>query len=69
MDTLGRTTLTLTAMNVVDESRDVDLVVTYQYPAFAAYRKPIAIFAGVMAVFVTAWVIGSLDNSIGKTVQ
>ena len=27
MDTLGRTTLKLTAMNVVDESRDKDLIV------------------------------------------
>ena len=28
MDTLGRTTLTLTAMNVIDESRDTDLLVS-----------------------------------------
>ena len=28
MDSLGRTMLTLTAMNVVDESRDRDLIVS-----------------------------------------
>ena len=28
MDTLGRTTLTLTAVNVIDESRDADLLVS-----------------------------------------
>ncbi len=66
MDTLGRTTLELTAMNVVDESRDKDLVVTYDYPFTAAYRKPITIFVGVMAVFATAWAIGRLDISIAK---
>ena len=66
MDTLGRTTVKLTAMNVVDESRDRDVIVTYDYPLLAAFRKPLIIFAGVMAVFVTAWGIGTLDISIGK---
>ena len=66
MDTLGRTTLKLTTMNVVDEARDKDLVVTYDYPLTAAYRKPMTIFAGIMAVFVTAWAIGRLDISIAK---
>ncbi|KAL9636680.1 MAG: hypothetical protein Q9164_002665 [Protoblastenia rupestris] len=66
MDTLGRTTLKLTAMNVVDQSRDQDVIVTYSYPITAAFRKPITIFAGVMAVFITAWGVMSLDVSIGK---
>ena len=66
MDTVGRTTLKLTAMNVVDESRDEDLLVTYDYPFTAAFRKPITIFVGVLAVFVTAWGVGQLDVSIGK---
>ena len=67
MDTLGRSTLKLTAMNVVDQSRDQDVIVTYDYPVMAAYRKPITIFAGVLVVFVTAWAIGTLDVSIGKS--
>jgi len=33
MDTLGRTTLTLTAINVIDESRDTDLIV--RFPLFS----------------------------------
>lgn len=66
MDTIGRTTLKLTAMNLVDESRDRDIIVTYDYPFMAAYRKPITIFAGIMAVFLTAWSIGRLDVSIAK---
>ena len=56
----------LTAVNIVDEARDKDLYVTYDYPFTAAYRKPITIFAGVVAVFVTAWGIGRLDVSIAK---
>ena len=66
MDTVGRTALKLTAMNLVDESRDRDIIVTYDYPFMAAYRKPITIFAGIMAVFLTAWSIGRLDVSIAK---
>ena len=67
MDTLGRTTLKLTAINVVDELRDRDIVVTYDYPLTAALRKPFTIFAGIVAVFVTAWGIGKVDISIGKS--
>ena len=66
MDTVGRTTLKLTAINVVDESRDKYLIVSYDYPFMAAYRKPLTIFAGIMAVFATAWGIGRLDVSIAR---
>ncbi|KAL8930759.1 MAG: hypothetical protein Q9208_000300 [Pyrenodesmia sp. 3 TL-2023] len=66
MDTVGRTTLKLTAMNMVDEARDKPVIVTYDYPFSAAFRKPITIFLGVLAVFATAWGIGRLDVSIGK---
>ncbi|KAL8957748.1 MAG: hypothetical protein Q9193_005057 [Seirophora villosa] len=66
MDTVGRTTLKLTAVNVVDEARGKSLIVTYDYPFSAAFRKPITIFLGVMAVFITAWGIGRLDASIAK---
>ncbi|KAK5169095.1 dolichyl-diphosphooligosaccharide--protein glycosyltransferase subunit 1 [Saxophila tyrrhenica] len=65
MDTLGRTTLELTAINVVDELRDRELIVTYDYPFSAQFTKPLTIFAGLMAVFVVSWVIGNLDVSIG----
>ena len=66
MDTLGRTTLKLTAMNVVDEARDNYLIVTYDYPFIAAYRKPLTIFVGILTVFATAWGIGRLDVSIAR---
>lgn len=42
------------------------MIVTYDYPFTAGLRKPITIFLGVFAVFLTAWVVGKLDVSIGK---
>lgn len=66
MDTLGRTTLTLTALNVVDELRDRELIVTYDYPFSAQFRKPLTVFAAVVVVFAVSWLLGSLDVSIGR---
>jgi len=66
MDTLGRTTLSLTAINLVDEFRDRDLIVTYDYPWMAGYRKPVVITLGMFALFAVTWVLGSIDTSIGK---
>jgi len=58
--------LSLTAINVVDELRDRDLIVTYDYPAMAKFRKPLTIFAGLVATFVAVYVVATLDVSIGK---
>jgi len=66
---VGRSTLTLTALNVVDEFRDRDLIVTYDYPFYARFRKPLVIFAGLLAVFGVSWVVGNLDVGIGRKVQ
>ena len=66
MDTVGRTTLVLTATNLVDDARDVPLVVTYEYAPAAILRKPLTIVVGLIGVFTTAWVIGRLDVSIGR---
>ncbi|KAI1957798.1 dolichyl-diphosphooligosaccharide--protein glycosyltransferase subunit 1 [Ophidiomyces ophidiicola] len=66
MDTLGRTVLKLTATNIADEARDVQLIVTYNYPFAASLRKPITIFVGVLSVFVAAWAISNVDVSIKK---
>lgn len=65
MDTIGRTTLTLTALNVVDEFRDRDLLVTYDLPFSARFTKPLTISAGMLVVFALSWVVGNLDVSIG----
>ncbi|KAL1970184.1 hypothetical protein VTN77DRAFT_6589 [Rasamsonia byssochlamydoides] len=66
MDTVGRTALSLSVDNLSDEARDSQLVVIYDYPFTAGLRKPLTIAAGLLAVFVTVWVIGNLDVSIKK---
>lgn len=66
MDTLGRTTLTLTALNLVDEQRDKELLVTYDYASSAAYRKPLTVVAGFVVLFAVSWVVGNLDVRIGE---
>ena len=64
MDTTGRTMLTLNAINIVDDLRDRELVVTYDYPFMAGLRKPLVIFGGVLSLFIAAWAVGSLDVGI-----
>ena len=64
MDTTGRTALTLTAYNVVDDVRDRELLVTYDYPLSAAFRKPVVIFSAVLSLFVAVWAIGQVDTGI-----
>ena len=64
MDTIGRTTLTLNAINVVDDLRDGELIVTYDYPLLAGLRKPLVIFASFVSLFAAVWAIGSLDVGI-----
>jgi len=66
MDTLGRTELKLKAWNVVDEARDAEVVVMYEYPFFAAYRKPMSIFVALLGVFAVTWAVGTVDTSIGR---
>lgn len=56
--------MTLTAINIVDDFRDRELIVTYDYPFMAGFRKPIVIFTAFVGVFFAAWAIGSLDYGI-----
>lgn len=64
MDTVGRTTLVLTARNIVDDIRDRELLVTYDYPVMAKFRKPLSIAGLVGALFAATYVVGSLDVGI-----
>jgi oligosaccharyltransferase complex subunit alpha (ribophorin I) len=64
MDTKGRTMLTLTAHNLIDELRGRELIVTYEYPFLASLRKPLVIAASVLTLFVATYVLGSLDVGI-----
>ncbi|PMD60707.1 oligosaccharyltransferase alpha subunit [Hyaloscypha bicolor E] len=64
MDTTGRTALTLKAINIVDDFRDRELIVTYDYPLLAGLRKPLVIFVTVFGLFAAAWAIGSINVGI-----
>lgn len=66
LDTLGRTTLTLVAVNLVDDASGKDIYVTYSLPLSAVLRKPLTIVTGLLGVFVTAWFVGKIDTSIGR---
>jgi oligosaccharyltransferase complex subunit alpha (ribophorin I) len=69
MDTIGRTALTLKAINIVDDLRDRELIVAYDYPLLAGLRKPLVIFGSVLSLFAAAWAIGSLNVGItGKNI-
>lgn len=61
LDTLGRTALVIKGRNLVDDFRDRELVITYDYPLVAALRKPLIIFGSAVTVFVGAWLVGNLE--------
>jgi oligosaccharyltransferase complex subunit alpha (ribophorin I) len=66
MDTLGRPTLKLTALNVVDDWRGKDLIITYDYPWSAGFRKPLTIAAGLGSILLGVYLVTSVDTRIGK---
>jgi oligosaccharyltransferase complex subunit alpha (ribophorin I) len=67
MDTVGRPTLVLTATNAVEEWRERgDVIITYDYPWLAGYRKPATMAAAIFGVFFTAWAVSNLEVRIGK---
>jgi oligosaccharyltransferase complex subunit alpha (ribophorin I) len=47
----------------VDELRDRELIVSYDYSTAAALRKPFVIFTSTMTVFVGIWLLSKLDVS------
>ncbi|KAF2862961.1 Ribophorin I [Piedraia hortae CBS 480.64] len=65
LDTVGRTTVTVEAKNVVDEMEG-ELVVRYDYPLSGQLRKPLSIFATMIAIFSASYLISRLDVSIGS---
>lgn len=61
LDTVGRTVLVIKARNLVDELRERELIVSYDYPLSASLRKPLIVFGSTMALFVSTWMLGNLD--------
>ncbi|KAK4162563.1 Dolichyl-diphosphooligosaccharide--protein glycosyltransferase subunit 1 [Cladorrhinum sp. PSN259] len=67
LDTIGRTVLVIKARNLVDEFRDRELVVSYEVPLLASLRKPLVVFGSAVAVFVSAWALGTLDLNFASS--
>lgn len=61
LDTIGRTALVIKGRNLVDDFRDRDLTVTYDYPMSAVLRKPIVVFSSAMTVFVSLWLLSLIN--------
>lgn len=61
LDTLGRTSVTIKAQNLVDEFRDRELIILYDAPLSAALRKPIVVFSSMLSLFVLTWAIGKVQ--------
>ena len=66
LDTVGRTDVTITASNLVDDFRDREFIVSYDYTLAAALRKPFVVFASMVGVFAAGWVIGGLEFRIAR---
>jgi len=64
LDTVGRTAVTIKAINLVDEFRDREVIVSYEYSVVSALRKPIVIFSSTIVLFVAAWLVGGLNPKI-----
>ncbi|KAK4673087.1 dolichyl-diphosphooligosaccharide--protein glycosyltransferase subunit 1 [Podospora pseudopauciseta] len=61
LDTIGRTALVIKARNLVDDFRDRELVVSYDYPLSASLRKPFIVFSSAIAFFVAVWLVGNIE--------
>ena len=63
LDTLGRTAVTIKARNLVDDFRDRELIISYDTAFLAPLRKPLLVFASMMAVYFAAWAVGKVEVS------
>ncbi|KAJ0313753.1 hypothetical protein COL5a_003322 [Colletotrichum fioriniae] len=64
LDTVGRTSVTIKANNLVDEFRDREVIVSYEYSVSSALRKPLVIFVSFISLFAAAWLVGGLNPKI-----
>lgn len=62
LDTVGRTSLVITAHNLIDEHRDRELFVSYDYTLLASLQKPLVIFTSLMGLFALTWAVGRVET-------
>ncbi|KAH8170185.1 ribophorin I domain-containing protein [Sarocladium implicatum] len=66
LDTLGRTSVTLRARNLVDDFRDRQLIISYDLTLSSVLRKPLVVFGSMMAIYVAAWAVGKVQMGFSK---
>ena len=66
LDTIGRTSITLKARNLVDEFRDRQLILSYDLPLSSTLRKPLVVFGSMMGIFVATWAVGKIQMGFSK---
>lgn len=66
LDTVGRTSVTIKAVNLVDEFRDRHLIISYDTTLLSSLRKPVVIFASMMALYFTTWAVGQVQVGFAK---
>lgn len=66
LDTIGRTSVTLRARNLVDEFRDRQLLISYDLTLSSVLRKPLVVFGSMMAIYVAAWAVGKVQMGFSK---
>lgn len=67
LDTIGRTAVTFKARNLVDDLRDREITISYDYSVASALRKPLVVFSSMLVVFTAAWAVGSLDFGFSRS--
>ncbi|KAK2593918.1 dolichyl-diphosphooligosaccharide--protein glycosyltransferase subunit 1 [Conoideocrella luteorostrata] len=66
LDTLGRTSVTIKAQNLVDEFRDRDVIISYETSLFDTLRKPFIVFGSMMTVYAAAWAVGKVEVGFAR---
>ncbi|QPH00773.1 hypothetical protein C2857_004738 [Epichloe festucae Fl1] len=66
LDTIGRTSVTIKARNLVDEFRDRDVIITYETSLLDTLRKPFIVFGSMMVVYAAAWAVGKVEVGFAK---
>jgi oligosaccharyltransferase complex subunit alpha (ribophorin I) len=67
LDTIGRTSVTIKARNLVDDFRDRELIVFYETSLLTTLRKPFIVFASMMAVYAAAWGVGMVETGFSPS--
>ncbi|RFU77929.1 oligosaccharyltransferase alpha subunit [Trichoderma arundinaceum] len=61
LDTTGRTAVVIKAKNLADDFRFRDLIISYETPLSGTLRKPVVVFASMLAVYAAAWAVGKVE--------